>query len=303
MKSFFQTDAWGNFKAAAGWRAERVDGLLKLSWSLPGGKVLDYYPELSWDNETLVKVAALTKKPATKNTIFSRFEFLEIYADGKEGQLQSLGLIKSFEEVQPDYRQWVPIGKSEAEILAAMKPKGRYNIGVAERADLEVIHGGTNLTKDFYYLYQATSKRTKFRGRGLAYFEKLMALLTEQKIGEILLIKKFDGTLAAGIFLYFDGVASYLYGGSTGDRSLMAPYLLHWEAIKTARARDCQIYDLLAVAPPEDPNHPYAGLSRFKAQFGGQTVRLLGSWDLVQNRFWYTIYRFIEQLRRRKSVQ
>lgn len=301
FKSFFQTDAWGQFKAESGWQAERAEGLLQLSRRLPTGKFLRYYAELPWDETTLAAVKKISEQPVDPKVIFSRFEFLEPYTAPKAVQLIDLNLLKSFEEVQPEYRQWLSLESSEEELLTQMKPKCRYNIGVAERSELAITHGGAELAKDFYYLYQVTSKRTKFRGRGLAYLERLMALIDEQKIGEIILVKKFDATLAAGIFLYYEGLASYLYGGSSGDRSLMAPYLLHWEAIKAAKKRGCQTYDFLAVAPPDQPHHPYAGLSRFKSQFGGETVQLVGSWDLVHQPTWYRIFKMLEQLRRKKS--
>jgi lipid II:glycine glycyltransferase (peptidoglycan interpeptide bridge formation enzyme) len=77
---------------------------------------------------------------------------------------------------------------------------------------------------------------------------------------------------------------------------------MHFEAMKEAKKRNCLIYDFLAVAPSDWPSnapaHPYAGLSRFKTQFGGEMVRLLGSWDLINKPVWYKMYRFVERRRR-----
>ncbi|MEK9167147.1 MAG: hypothetical protein AAB613_00155, partial [Patescibacteria group bacterium] len=96
--------------------------------------------------------------------------------------------------------------------------------------------------------------------------------------------------------------------------------------MKRAKHDGCAIYDLLAIAPfqqtaisnqlsadtekpraesrelkASDSSHPHSGLTRFKTQFGGQSVRLLGSWDLVHSGFWYTMYQFVER-RRRKTT-
>jgi len=130
---------------------------------------------------------------------------------------------------------------------------------------------------------------------------ELSKVLKENDAGEIITVSKSGEVLAVLLISFYEGIASYLYGGSGGDRSLMAPYLAHWEAIKLAKKRDCQIYDLLAVAPPDKEKHSHVGLSRFKAQFGGETVRLLGSWDLVHSPTWYTLYRFA-QTKRRKTL-
>lgn len=303
-KSYFQTDAWAKFKATAGWRAERVGGYLALTKSIGYGQSMRYFPELTWELQKIGGVINQLKS----GPIFSRLEFLEPYSPEKADELEKLGLVKSFEDVQPEWRQWVDVSKSEEEILAGMKPKGRYNINVAERSELTVAVGGSELVADFFRLYSFTANRTDFKGRGQKYFEELLAMITTEKVGEIILIQKDGQPLAGGIFLYFAGMASYLYGGSQsireGDRSLMAPYLLHWTAMKRAKAAGCAIYDLLAIAPNgADETHPYAGLTRFKSQFGGQAVQLLGSYDLVHSRFWYTMYRFAERMRRRKNTQ
>lgn len=299
MQSFFQTDAWGKFKATSFWSYDRVATFLRLRRGIGFGRYVNYYPEIPFNLPALEQ--ALSSAPGAR-TIYSRFEFLEPFSQEKAAQLAKLGLVKSFEDVQPDYRQWVPLTHPEADIRIQMKPKGRYNLGVAEKAGLEVVRGGKELVPSFFELYKFTAGRTHFSGRTQAYFESLLTMIDAEQVGEIILIKKDNQLLSGGIFLYYQELGSYLYGGSMGDRSLMAPYLMHWTAMIEAKKRGCQIYDLLAVAPPNQENHPYAGLTRFKSQFGGSTVQLLGSWDLVHNRFWYTMYRFAEKRRRPKTT-
>lgn len=304
-KSYFQTDAWAAFKQKSGWAAERIDDCLVLTRKIGFGQSMRYLPELPYEPTKLSYGFKPILGLNNRGIIFTRLEFLEAFSPEKADELEKLGLIKSFEDVQPEWRQWVDLSGSEDEILAAMKPKGRYNIGLAERAGLELVTGGSELVADFFKLYAFTANRTDFKGRGPKYFEQLIEALGADT--EILLIKKDERVLAGAIILYYDQIASYLYGGSQsvneGDRSLMAPYLLQWESIKRAKARGCSIYDLLAVAPEgSGEDHPYAGITRFKSRFGGQTVQLLGSYDLVHKRFWYTLYRFAERLRRKKNT-
>ncbi|HUD21102.1 MAG TPA: peptidoglycan bridge formation glycyltransferase FemA/FemB family protein [Candidatus Saccharimonadales bacterium] len=305
VKSFFQTAAWGEFKETAGWRAKNRHGLLELTIKLPMSQTVSYYPELEYSASNLEKVKNIIEEEKTNRKMFVRFEFLEPWDEPAAGHLLRFGLIKSFEELQPEHRQWVSLNMSEAKILEQMKPKGRYNIRIAERHKLKVESGiEIKQAERFFALYQQTATRAEFRGRGLDYFLALTKTLAKEGVGEIIIISKDGQDLAGGIFLYYQGIASYLYGGSGGDRSLMAPYLMHSEAMKRAKKRGCQIYDLLAVAPPPPaggPNHPHAGLTRFKEQFGGETIRLLGSWDLVNRPLWYKLYRMIEK-RRRKAI-
>ena len=37
--------------------------------------------------------------------------------------------------------------------------------------------------------------------------------------------------------------------------------------------------DLFGLAPPDEPNHPWAGFSAFKRSFGGEDVTHLGTWE------------------------
>lgn len=302
FKSILQTPYWAKFKEQSGWSFQKISSLYGLSRTVALGKSILYFPEICLDKHFLEAFDEVKSTPV-KSRIFSRFEFLELWTAERAGELVKLGLIKAFEDIQPEYRQWINVEPSEDHILEQMKSKGRYNLNLAKKHNLKVELGINDKSiETLYELYRQTAVRADFQGRDRQYFKNLATMLKENDAGEIIIVSKGDQQLAALLLTFYDGVCSYLYGGSGGDRSLMAPYLGHWEAIKLAKARDCRLYDLLAVAPPDDEKHPHVGLSRFKAQFGGETVRLLGSWDLVNSRFWYGLYR-IAQKRRRKAIR
>ena len=301
IPSFFQTDIWGKFKTDFGWRSFRYDNLLGLQKKIFFNKTMLYFPEIPFSEGSIATIRKIIRDNVYKKHIFTRFEFLSPWENTVAATIMKTGLIKSFEEVQPEYRQWVMIEGGEKHILGQMKPKGRYNIALAKRHKLKIKSGiNEKLLKDFYDLYMETARRSNFSGRGARYFQGLVSMLDKSKVGEIMVVYQGKRPLSAGIFLYYGEMASYLYGASGGDRKQMAPYLMHWEAIKRAKENGCKIYDMLAIASPEHPNrHPHAGLTRFKTQFGGQSVHLLGSWDLVGSSFWYTIYRFAQKRRRK----
>jgi lipid II:glycine glycyltransferase (peptidoglycan interpeptide bridge formation enzyme) len=106
--------------------------------------------------------------------------------------------------------------------------------------------------------------------------------------------------LAAIIVLFYGKDATYLYGASSNNkRNLMAPYALQWKAIQDAKEMGCQYYDLFGIPPNDDPNHPMAGLYRFKTGFGGKIVHRPGSWDYPYKPFIYTLFNIAEALRKR----
>jgi len=106
--------------------------------------------------------------------------------------------------------------------------------------------------------------------------------------------------LAAIVVLFRGKEATYLYGASSNNkRNLMAPYALQWRAMQDAKEMGCKNYDLFGIPPNEDPEHPMAGLYRFKTGFGGQIIHRPGSWDFAYNGFIYNLFSIAEKLRKK----
>jgi len=175
------------------------------------------------------------------------------------------------------------VALAEDALLAAMKPKWRYNIRLAERRGVRVDVAPLRELPAFYALYLETARRHGFPARDFQYFEALFAAqAAERDSSEVsLLIATHGGEAVAGAILATSTRgALYLHGASTYERrALMAPYLTHWRAMQYARARGCRTYDLGAVAPGDDPDHSFHGLYRFKTGFGGRLTHDSGSWD------------------------
>lgn len=306
--SYLQTKNWARFKGAFGWKADTVGGVFILSRQLPYiNQTMMYVPEVMiHDSNVLEKLVIFAK---AKKPMFVRLEVLTT-ADGENAEaikqkLKENGFIKAFEELQPEHRQVIDLTQSEADVLQNMKEKGRYNTRLAQKKGIrvEITKGDDPSALEklnvVFDLYQKTADRKSISGRNLSYFEKLLGNFKDEII---IGVAYFENTpLAGSLTILHGGVASYLYGGSsTEHRDLMAPYLLHYEVMKYAKARGCQTYDLLAIAPPNELSHKFANLTRFKQQFGGKSVALLGSYDLILRPFWYTIFKLLENIRRTK---
>ncbi len=307
-QSFLQSDTWGSFRESLGWHAHKVRGILVLERRLPLGLSFLYSPEVTGSPDLLLTLLpdlyAIAKR---RNAIFYRLELLvDQNSSLTEAWRPALGYTrfqKAFESVQPDHRQIIDLSPSEGAILAQMKPKGRYNIRVAEKAGVLVREATpASLPTDvatFYQLMQETGKRDKFSIRSQSYFLSLCQQLYHQNCGRLFISEYQGQAVAAAIITLYDGVASYLYGASSHSaKQVMAPYALHWSVMEWAKTKNAHAYDLLAIRPPKAGKHAYDGITRFKQQFGGQSVDLLGSWDLVFQPVWYTLFKLGEQSRR-----
>jgi lipid II:glycine glycyltransferase (peptidoglycan interpeptide bridge formation enzyme) len=309
--SYLQTKQWGEFKSKQGWKTHFLkENILVLERVLPFlNKPMLYVPEVILPEDANNFLFELKKLGQERKAIFIRLELFNQNNSRDTAQISKLlnknKYQKSFEDVQPTWRQWVNVNATNEEMLAAMKPKGRYNIKVASRHNISIVQASGDqpsaqlLVDKVHNLYLETAKRDGFTPRNLAYFQELVKTLGNKV--KVIVASHEKQDLAGMILVSHGGIASYLYGASSNEkRNLMAPYLLHYSAMQIAREEKCKIYDLLAVAPPEQENHPYTGLSRFKSQFGGETISIMGSYDLILRPFWYKIFSLLEKRRRHK---
>ena len=77
----------------------------------------------------------------------------------------------------------------------------------------------------------------------------------------------------------------------------MPTYALQWAAMRAAKKAGCIKYDLYGIPPTDDPEHPMAGLYRFKTGFGGEIAHRAGSWDLPLMPIAYRGFRAAESAR------
>ena len=204
--------------------------------------------------------------------------------------------------IQPPSTIIINIKNSEEEILARMKQKTRYNIRLAEKKGVTV--RAWDDIESFHKMMLVTGVRDSFGVHSFGYYKRAYELLHPKQMGEIL-VAEHDGKPLAALFVARNGKrAYYLYGASTDEeRNRMPAYLLQWEAMKWARARGCEEYDLWGV-PDEDEATLEAsfetrhdglwGVYRFKRGFGGEIKRAVQAMDRVYNPLLYWAYlRFI----------
>lgn len=177
------------------------------------------------------------------------------------------------------------------EILAAMHPKTRYNIGLAQRKNLLVKFLKPEELGLVWPLFEETAKRDGFRIHSKRHYQDLLNLRGEN-LKVFLVAVFFEGkAIAANIVVDFHKTRTYLHGASSSqDRNLMAPFLLHWELMKEAKGRGLKFYDWWGIASNDDPKDPWAGITRFKKGFGGEVVQYPGTFDYVLKPIGYWFY-------------
>lgn len=211
-------------------------------------------------------------------------------------------LRKATSDTLPTDTRIVSLVGTEAELLARMKPKTRYNIRLAARRGIRVREGGPEDLDTWYGLYRETATRNGTTLHGREHFSALFSVrpLEVEGAGRVRLFfaeapigPSGEAVPLAALFVAFSGSrAVYLYGASSSRRrDLMAPYALQWAAMGAARTAGCIDYDLFGCSPGPEPSHPMYGLYRFKVGFGGRSLHRQGCWDYPFDPTLYEQYR------------
>jgi lipid II:glycine glycyltransferase (peptidoglycan interpeptide bridge formation enzyme) len=300
--SILQTGRWGQLKADFGWdweiatpEAAAGGGAMILYKPLPLKLGTIAYvprgPVVDWaDAQAAAAVMTAIDKAARRRRAWALWIEPELL-DSPEAraQLRALGLAPAPRTVQPPRTIAVDVALPEAEILARMKSKTRYNIRLAARKGVTVHEGDLGDVAAFYALMTETGERDVFGVHSEAYYRRVLELFLPAGQAALLLAE-VEGEAVAGLVVFAMGrKAWYFYGASSEKhREKMPPYALQWEAIRWAKARGCAVYDLWGI-PDADEETLEAqfsersdglwGVYRFKRGFGGQVVRYVGLWE------------------------
>ncbi len=299
-----QTGEWGELKSAFGWEPVRLipdegPACQILFRSLPLGLTLAYLPKPVFSGQLSVSSERFWAE-IDAVCWARRAVFLKIEPDAWDYASRFTGytLRLSPHNIQPPRTILVDLRGSEDDILARMKQKTRYNIRLAEKKGV-CVRAWDDLPA-FHEMMQITGQRDGFGVHSLAYYRRAYELFHPSDMAE-LLVAEYQGQPLAALMVFARGRrAWYVYGASNDhERNRMPTYLLQWEAMRWARSRGAEEYDLWGV-PDEDEETLEArftersdglwGVYRFKRGFGGQVRRAAQAVDRVYNPLLYWLY-------------
>lgn len=301
---FLQSWQWGEILEAAGEEIKRVgiknrDGvvvalatLIKkplgagyFYWSAPRGPIVD--PGASEVNEA-GEFLATALNQENQRALFLRLEPANI----SQENFKLFPLEKTINQ-QPGQTLILDLHPRSDELLAAMHQKTRYNLRLAEKKGVRIREGRPEEFSEFWRLLARTGERDRFRLHPAGHYKNL--LQTAPALIKLFFAEQGGHSIAAGIFSFWGGRATYLHGASDDEfRSLMAPYLLQWSVIRRAQDEGYGYYDFNGIDGKKWP-----GVTRFKLGFGGRVVTYPGTYDLVFQPAAYRLYNLVRAMRRR----
>ena len=300
-----QMGEWGELKKNFGWKPVRVIqneiGAQILFRRLPLGLTIGYMPKLV-NSEKVIGNSELFWKEIDSVCKKNHAIFLKIEPDVWNNQFilhpSRETFILSRHNIQPPRTIVIPIAEAEETILSRMKPKCRYNIRLAEKKGVTV--RAWDDIPAFHEMMTVTGGRDNFGVHSLEYYQRAYELFHPKGTCE-LLVAEYEGKPLASLMVFANGKrAWYVYGASNDhERNRMPTYLLQWEAIRWAKTRGCEEYDLWGIpdeneetleAEFESRHDGLWGVYRFKRGFGGEVKRAAQALDKVYNPLLYWLY-------------
>jgi lipid II:glycine glycyltransferase (peptidoglycan interpeptide bridge formation enzyme) len=179
----------------------------------------------------------------------------------------------------------------EEQLLAAMKPKTRYNVRLAEKKGVTIRSGDVADLDLLYTLYVETAQRDGFIIRPIDYYRDAWGSFIQSGLAQPLLAE-VDGEVVASLILFhFADRAWYMYGMSRNvQREKMPNYLLQWAAMRWAKDCGCTTYDLWGAPDELTEADSMWGVYKFKDGLGAAFTPHVGAHDFVISPLGYWLY-------------
>ncbi len=285
-----QTPAWGEFRKAMGIDVVRVNGWQLTFHTIPHTPwTVGYFPKGPVPTKKMIDELRVLGKQ--KNAIFIQLE---------PDTTSKINLQPSHHPLFTKYTFILDLTKSEDELLAAMHPKTRYNIKIAQKHDVKIAEDNSPAAfKAYLRLTEETTSRQGFYAHNMNYHKTMWDIMHKAGIAHLFTATYEGEVLSAWIMFVWGDTVYYPYGSSSRDhREVMAPTLLLWEIAKWAKQKGLKYFDLWgAMGPNPDTHDPWYGFHRFKQGFNPRLIEFSGSFDLVIKPFLYSCYTLADTLR------
>ncbi len=264
--------------------------------TIPGGPIID------WENNALVKAAFAQMKIVAKENscVFVRIRPQLVSNDFSKKLFRENHCHNAPMYMHAELTSQLDITNSEEALLANMRKTTRYEIRKAEKIGIKITTSrDEELIKEFYDLQLETARRQKFVPFSYKYFSEQFKVFFEADKALLYTATFENNILAQAFIIFYNNEAVYHYAVSTDEgRKYPGAYLLQWEVIKEAKRRGMKRYNFWGVAPVEEKNHRFSGISVFKRGFGGEDIQYLHAQDLIVDYPRYVVNYLIEQVRK-----
>ncbi|GAA1354402.1 lipid II:glycine glycyltransferase FemX [Falsarthrobacter nasiphocae] len=321
--SILQTAPWAEFQRALGKEVVELSGdgyeaVATVERSALGDSLYAAYGPCAEDAAGFERaLAALAAEGRRRKLSYVRVEPVSAgLGQHPASVLSSLGLVRAPHDVQPKDTLIIDLSRDEKTILGDMRSSNRNVARNIHKKGVTVrVSEDPQDVRHLNRLLARTAARGEFTSHTPAYLESAASTLMSRGAASLYLAELSSGSGSASgsgsgdddggqpeviaAALVYDTPTTRVYAHAAADdahRKLSPGVALVVALIRDAKARGQEAVDLWGIAPTDDPEHAWAGFTKFKRSFGGAEVHYPGSWDLPLDRR-YTAYRAARRLR------
>lgn len=300
---FLQTAPWGAFQQAQGKQLFYASGkgwswLAVLEKGRFGSRLYCPY------GPTVSSAAAL--QPALKALVncaqLQHVTYVRVEPQGKlnDAQRRKHGLRHAHRDIHPHITWIKDLTQPEDVLMAEMTSTNRNLHRTAAKKGLS-FRASTNPADIaiFLEMIHEVAQRNAIQVHPDNYYQKMVNTLMPLDACK-LYIAEHEGTPVA-TSLIFDSPSTryYAHAAATFEARKIHPGTpLVSHMIFDAKVAGQKSFDFCGIAPPNQPNHRWAGFTRFKQSFGGSARDLGGTWELPVKKTVYRMYRTLTKLGR-----
>ena len=228
---------------------------------IPRGPILDY-SNLANINLFLKDIKTLLVKLNIDEVVLSPMAFENIMK-------QKLVVVNEGNYALQEHSQKeciVNLKSNLVDTLNGLSSKTRCNIKLSQKFNFKCEINQNFDLKEFYNLYNQTSKKHNFNKNTLEYFEKMLSLYKNDLI--LIQIKDDNEIISSGIYIKSGSVLYYAYGSTNYNYgNKMVSYLMHYKAIEYAILNNFKYFNMGGVYCDDNVDDPDYGLYRYKKGF------------------------------------
>jgi len=311
--TFLQSWNWGEVNISQGFKVIRLavyEGLKIIAcaqmifqpakrgrhYLIPGGPVADY----SKTDALKILLDDIKTKAKEDGAWFVRVRPDEKSTDILLKEFKDFGFVRSPMHVHGENTIVLDITNDLDDILKNMRKTTRYLIRKSENSGLSLeIFKDSKQIDILTSLQEDTVKRHKFIGFSEKLFKLQMDIFGNEGQALFFVCKMKNIPLAAAIIMLYGEKAFYHHSGSSNEgQKTNSSYFMQWEIIKEVKRLGYKYYDFWGIAPTDNPNHRFAGVTTFKKGFGGERLDWLHAQDLIISPMYWLTYVF-ETFRRK----
>lgn len=259
-------------------------------------------PLVDWQNVDAVRAvfADMLQTARQERCHFIRFRPQVIDSPELRRMGAQLGWREAPMHVTADLTLQLDLTQSEDELLAQMRKNHRYMIRKAERDGVRTVISTDQSEMELFYKHQVSlAQKHQFVPFSREFLLEQFSVFAADNQAALIHAYHGEELLASAMIIFYNQEAVYHYGISTDlNATFPGSYAAQWAAILEAKKRGCTRYNFWGIAPADQPQHRFAGVSLFKRGFGGQEVAYLPAHDVVTSA-WYWITYLFEIMRKR----